>query len=434
MAFVDDREDINSICLSAVQRLLDNYGIDPKSIGRVEVGTESLVDKSKATKTVLMKLFEEAGNHDIEGATVMNACYGGTAALFNSAAWVESSEWDGRYALFVAADIAVYEAGPARPTGGCGAVACLIGPDAPLRLVPKTRSTHSVNVYDFYKPQLSSEYPAVDGALSQVCYIKAVDDCYNGTLDKLEKKGAGASGTRGTHLNVETAFDYMAFHSPYNKLVQQSFRRLLFNDARRLKAAGMALPAHLAGLDKYTNMAEAETLTNRDLEKALQAVKSDAYARMVGPSEGYSKVREMGGGDGATISMKHGTQLQSPLNLYRRIPPFPTLPQNIGNSYTAALYTNLASLVDATDLTGKRVGAFSYGSGAIATMFALDGVAVPAGSAFSLAHIKNAVKLQERLAARRDATPDEFLAALKLREASYGKVRGGRRACVREGV
>lgn len=77
----------------------------------MEVGTESFVDKSKSTKTVLMKLFEEAGNHDIEGATVMNACYGGTAALFNSAAWVESSEWDGRYALFVAADIAVYEAG-----------------------------------------------------------------------------------------------------------------------------------------------------------------------------------------------------------------------------------------------------------------------------------------------------------------------------------
>ena len=102
----------------------------------MEVGTESLVDKSKSTKTTLMQLFEAAGNVDIEGATVMNACYGGTAALFNSAAWVESSEWDGRYAIFVAADIAVYDAGPARPTGGVGAVACLVGPDAPLRLVP----------------------------------------------------------------------------------------------------------------------------------------------------------------------------------------------------------------------------------------------------------------------------------------------------------
>lgn len=49
------------------------------------------------------------------------------------------SEWDGRYALVVCGDIAVYEAGPARPTGGCGAVAMLIGADAPLVLEPGLR-------------------------------------------------------------------------------------------------------------------------------------------------------------------------------------------------------------------------------------------------------------------------------------------------------
>lgn len=44
--------------------------------------------------------------------------------LFHSAA--------GRYALVVAGDIAVYATGSARPTGGAGAVAMLIGPNAPL--------------------------------------------------------------------------------------------------------------------------------------------------------------------------------------------------------------------------------------------------------------------------------------------------------------
>lgn len=38
----------------------------------------------------------------------------------------------GRYALVVAGDIAVYATGSARPTGGAGAVAMLIGPNAPL--------------------------------------------------------------------------------------------------------------------------------------------------------------------------------------------------------------------------------------------------------------------------------------------------------------
>ena len=58
MSFSSDREDINSVCLSVVQRLLDQHGILPTDIGRVEVGTETLVDKSKSTKTVLMDLFK----------------------------------------------------------------------------------------------------------------------------------------------------------------------------------------------------------------------------------------------------------------------------------------------------------------------------------------------------------------------------------------
>ena len=40
--------------------------------------------------------------------------------------------FSGRYALVVAGDIAVYATGNARPTGGVGAVALLIGPNAPL--------------------------------------------------------------------------------------------------------------------------------------------------------------------------------------------------------------------------------------------------------------------------------------------------------------
>lgn len=40
--------------------------------------------------------------------SLVNACYGGTSALFNSVAWVESSAWDGRYAIVVSGDIAVY--------------------------------------------------------------------------------------------------------------------------------------------------------------------------------------------------------------------------------------------------------------------------------------------------------------------------------------
>lgn len=65
-----------------------------------------------------MQLFNNFGNFDIEGVTTINACYGGTAALFNTIAWIESSAYDGhRFGCVVASDVAVYKKGNARPTG-----------------------------------------------------------------------------------------------------------------------------------------------------------------------------------------------------------------------------------------------------------------------------------------------------------------------------
>ncbi len=163
MGFCLDNEDINSICLTVLNSLFDSYSIDPSEIGRLDVGTETLIDKSKSIKTTLMKLFEDSGNTDVEGVDNVNACFGGTAALFNAINWIESSYWDGRYACVVMGDIAVYGKGSARPTGGAGAIALLVGPDAPLAFERGLRSTYISHAYDFYKPVMDSEYPIVDG-------------------------------------------------------------------------------------------------------------------------------------------------------------------------------------------------------------------------------------------------------------------------------
>lgn len=56
--------------------------------------------------------------------------------MFNSVQWVESTYWDGRYALVVAADCAIYGSVSARATGGGGAIAMLIGANADIVLSP----------------------------------------------------------------------------------------------------------------------------------------------------------------------------------------------------------------------------------------------------------------------------------------------------------
>ena len=67
--------------LTVVSSLLRKYNIDPRDIGRLEVGTETLLDKSKSVKSVLMQLFAPS-NINIEGVDTINACYSSTSALY----------------------------------------------------------------------------------------------------------------------------------------------------------------------------------------------------------------------------------------------------------------------------------------------------------------------------------------------------------------
>eukprot|EP00775_Hariotina_reticulata_P002498 gene2498-2802_t len=165
MTFCGDREDVVSMAATAVLKLLEATGVSPADVGRIDVGTETGVDRSKSVMSYLVEHFQQHGNTSIQGSDHMHGCYGGTAALFAVADWVSSPSWDGRLGLAVATDIAVYpEGSPARPTGGGGAAALLIGPHAPLVLEPwPCRSHFSSHTFDFFKPHGHPLYPVVDG-------------------------------------------------------------------------------------------------------------------------------------------------------------------------------------------------------------------------------------------------------------------------------
>ncbi|KAL7519341.1 hypothetical protein ACHAWX_004108 [Stephanocyclus meneghinianus] len=409
MAVTGDAEDVNSMALTAVHSLIEKYGIDTKDVGRLEVGTETLIDKSKSTKTVLMDLFGD--NTDIEGATVINACYGGTAALLNAFAWCESSAYDGRYAIVVAVDIAAYARGPARPTCGAGAVAVLVGRDAPLAFSdPRERATHACNVYDFFKPDHSVEYPVVDGGLSQVCYYQALEDCYNKFCDRVDRlEGKDKGGQNDKYFHAESA-DYFVFHAPYNKLVQKSYGRMHLVDARRKydrKMKQMELEekkseddncdssstpdrqpeTNITLPEEYLTKPIEETYSDRALETMLKSVSKSSYNQRLTDSNAASKL--------------------------------------VGNTYTASVFLGLASLIDGAgkrgDLKpGKTVVVFSYGSGALATMYRLHVRDPTADGAdrkrvFTIQDMVKNLNLSERLASREEVHPSELDLALETR-------------------
>lgn len=97
------------------------------------------------------------------------------------------------------------------------------------------RSVYTAHAYDFYKPNLSSEYPVVDGKLSINCYLRALDKCYQSYKAKAtlcahhQRKERSASECTGGKLSLDH-FDYMVFHVPFSRLCQKSLARLMLND------------------------------------------------------------------------------------------------------------------------------------------------------------------------------------------------------------
>lgn len=319
MGFVDDREDVYSMALTVVSRLLKSYDIPFSAIGRLEVATETIMDHSKSVKTVLMDLFKSSGNTDIEGIDSMNACYAATSALFNSVDWCYSPFWDGRFAIVVSADVAEYSRGPAMPTGGAGAVAMLIGPDATLVLDP-VRSTHMENVYDFYKPNLSSPFPVVDGQFSNLCYLHSLEVCFSRLLEKSKAR-------YGKEPRLSD-FSHVIFHAPYNKLVQKSFAQLEF-----IEFLGDPDRPQFQDFQKFRSLSVQKMSADRKAMSELLKLTASDYKRMVGPSTLIGK--------------------------------------QLGNTYTASLYMGLLSVITVAkeSLAGNRILMFSYGSGSTASMF-----------------------------------------------------------------
>lgn len=96
------------------------------------------------------------------------------------------------------------------------------------------------HAYDFYKPDLSSEFPVVDGKLSILCYLRALDQCYQRYADK--------ASTEERPFTLADA-DYVLFHSPFTKLVQKSLARLKFIDFLQTPAANCSEGATYAGME-----------------------------------------------------------------------------------------------------------------------------------------------------------------------------------------
>ncbi|PHT30641.1 hypothetical protein CQW23_29771 [Capsicum baccatum] len=205
----------------------------------------------------------------------------------------------------------------------------------------------------------------------------ALDTCYKSLCNKYEK-------LEGKQFSMADAA-YFVFHSPYNKLVQRSFGRLVFNDfLRNASSIDESAKKILAPFESLTGD---ESYQSRDLEKASQQVAKPLYDEKVQPTT--------------------------------------SIPTQVGNMYTASLYAALASLIHNKHNTlhhclhdspvfgiillpqaGQRVIMFSYSSGLTATIFSLK--FNEGRHPFSLSNIASVMNVAEKLKLRHEICAKDF--------------------------
>ena len=236
------------------------------------------------------------------------------------------------------------------------------------------------HVYDFYKPEMSSEYPVVDAKLSIQCYLSALDNCYAKYKSKAQSKGMSP-------VSLES-FNGVLFHSPYCKLVQKSLARLSLNDYLALPDESKT--SEFPELEKMKNVKLEDSYFDRDVEKAFMSHSLKTFEAKTKPSL--------------------------------------MIATNVGNMYTPSVYGGLVSHMVSQPievLAGQRIALFSYGSGMASSFFSLriSDDCSDTSALYKFSKVLGDVK--HRLESREKFVPEEFVKTLNLREKAIDSVPYG---------
>ncbi|HFD6468466.1 TPA: hydroxymethylglutaryl-CoA synthase [Enterococcus faecium] len=207
MAVNRANEDIITLGANAASKIVTEK--DREQIDMVIVGTESGIDHSKASAVIihhLLKIQSFARSFEVK-----EACYGGTAALHMAKEYVKNHPE--RKVLVIASDIARYGlASGGEVTQGVGAVAMMITQNPRILSIEDDSVFLTEDIYDFWRPDYS-EFPVVDGPLSNSTYIESFQKVWN----------------RHKELSGRGLEDYqaIAFHIPYTNMGKKALQSVL---------------------------------------------------------------------------------------------------------------------------------------------------------------------------------------------------------------
>ena len=349
MAIVDANQDPACLAANACLKIMQKNKLSPENIGRLYVATESSLDESKAMNSYVIGMLEQVyGSSSFQhcgGIECKFACVSGSYALYDNSNWIRAGEAENQNALVVVSDIAKYDMGSSgEMTQGGGAIAMLLN-DKPrlLEFDPKVTSTSIKNEYDFYRP-FGKETPVVHGQYSNLLYLIQVKNALNDYTRKALKTGLINLADGESMLDH---MDYINMHLPYSNMGKKALAYLVRHEWRTtprwkkiIDQIGMEEPIPKDPRGTIESILADSEFMQQDHEFTKRFAKTNEYQEVY-----ENKVAS------SLIASKM-----------------------IGNLYTASLYLGFRSCLEFefqkdVDLTKKRFGFASYGSGSSAMVF-----------------------------------------------------------------
>jgi hydroxymethylglutaryl-CoA synthase len=403
MAIPDVHEDTATMGAMAVMQLIDRNGLDPRTIGRMYLGTESALDGAKPTATYIVDMLtqryaERFGEDCFRTCDVVDmtfACIGAVDALHTTLDWVaRSSENDERVGIVIFSDNAKYALeSSGEYTQGAGGGALLIRRNPRLLEIPDCIGVSTTPVHDFFKPrrevsirsvisnviQLAQEAgqtvkkglvdrmirhlpkstvrklgifahgeekvsvhrddPVFDGQFSNLCYQNAVRQAFFDFSNKAERAGRIEPVTDDPFTEQ---WSRIIMHLPYAYQAKRMFPDVFRHD-REHTPMWEDVVAEIGPMPERPPSDDEEMLAAWEKEK-------DAYRRKISKTTQYTQFH--------AERIEKGQRASS----------------LIGNQYTGSIFLALMStfesdLEDNSNLDNTLFGMCGYGSGAKAKVF-----------------------------------------------------------------
>lgn len=388
MAVADAREDAATMAANAVLDLMHKNDLDPSTIGRIYLGTESALDGAKPTATYILEMLQDhfADTYgpncflycDVVDLTF--ACIGGVDALQNCLEW--SAAKPDRIGIVVASDSAKYEMdSTGEYTQGAGAVAMVVKQSPRLLVIDADFGVATRPAHDFFKPRRRVTKRSIIKEVIDMLPGLSADDY---SLDELEGKlaeGLGVTGTLDCNEQYLTLHkDTPVFDGPYsNEAYQARIREALSNYRHRSGTKSGTLLSSYAGFAFHLPYAyQARRMFSELYMEELKA--RDEWIDFIDRND-----MDVPCADDYEDREHYITKCSEFLRAvtktddYRKfveqyIAPGEWASARVGNLYAGSVFLSLVATLEEArnkerDLDGKELLVFAYGSGSKAKVF-----------------------------------------------------------------